>query len=359
MSTPSGSIERDFGSDNRGGLCEVALSSWLDAARCARADSYGNDPWTAAASEGIAALFHGVDVESVLWVPTGTAGNQVVVGSCSVGPGAAVVCADDAHIRLDEAGAIERAWGTPLVCVDAPTGRIEAEVLTEVLTRLVDNLPFSLDPSVVMVTLPSEAGRMYTIDQIAELVDVSRRYGARVCLDGARFANALARDAALAEVFNAGVSALVVGGTKNGLPGAEAVVCADRRVADVARRAAKQLGQVMSKSRFLTAPAAGCLRQGCYLQHARAANDAADRLAGALTQLGVALHWPTEANLVFADVGDAALAEIQQATGALTWRPGVLRFACGFDHVAEDVDRVVDVVRAALSTGGEEHRSIR
>lgn len=341
---------RDFGSDNRAPACPAALAALVEASAAPRAGSYGEDPWTARASQALASMFTlRPDALEVLWVPTGTAANVVAVGACRPGPGAAVVCAEDAHVRVDEAGALERAWGTPLVPVASPDGKVRPDALAEVLDALEANFPFSPDPAVLTVAQATESGRVYTLDELSALVGVASARGMATVLDGARFANARAARAELADVFDAGVAAVVVGGTKNGLPSGEAVVVADPAAARAARRAQKQLGHTVSKSRFLAAPAAGCLEAGCFLDHARTANAAARRLADGLGALGVALWRPVEANLVFAHLDDAAAAALDAWCHVSAWAPGVVRLACAWDHTGEDCDRLLAGVAALVA----------
>ena len=352
-------LERDFGSDNRARVCPAAARSWHEANDRSRADSYGSDTWTRLACGLVGGLFDDVGADQVLWVPTGTAANMVAVGSCQPGPGAAVVCASDAHIRVDEAGAIERAWGTPLVCVPPAGGRLEAGAIEAVLDRLQRNAGFSPHPAVLALTVPTEAGRTYTLDEIAGFVEIAGRQGAQVVLDGARFANALARDRSLSAVLDTGVAAVVVGGTKNGLPAGEAVVFADHERARFGRRAAKQLGHVLSKGRFLAAGAVGCLGEGCFLTHAEDANATARSLADKLVAGGVELAWEVDANLVFARLDGGRARRAREVAGAYDWESGLVRFVGCWDHTGDDVEAAAQAVLGDLREGGQDHRPDR
>ena len=127
------------------------------------------------------------------------------------------------------------------------------------------------------------------------------RAGLPVHMDGARFANALARmNACPAEAtWKAGVDVLSFGATKGGAMAAEAVVFFDRaRGADMPERR-KRGGHLVSKHRFLAAQFEAFLADDLWLRLARHANAMADRLAAGLAAAGLSPVWPVEANEVF------------------------------------------------------------
>lgn len=337
---------RDFGSDNRAPMCGAALNALVDSNATARDDSYGADSWTSRASAALATHFS-TPVE-VTWVPTGTVANMVAIGAARPGPAACILVAEDAHMRLDEAGAIERAWGTPLVPIPTPEGKLTVEAVETILKALASNSSFSPDPAILAITLISESGRTYTPSEIGRLCRLAHSHGMTVHIDGARFANALAAQPGLNSIFELGAETVVVGGTKNGLHTVEAIVTADPVRTRLVRRAAKQLGAVTSKQRFLTAPAAGCLEGRCWLGHATNANLVATQIGDGLTRIGLEAWRPIDGNLVFVRLGDEELAEALNAWCRVShWGPdGLVRLACAWDHRADDATRIVAGIAA-------------
>jgi threonine aldolase len=355
--TPAGTVAvvlpaapaRDFGSDNRSGISPDALAGIVSANSAARASSYGDDPTTAAATDRLGALF-GREVY-VTWVPTGTAANVAAIGALLDGPGAAVVVADDAHIHVDEAGAVERAWGVPLVPVEAVEGKLTPDTVTAKLARLAANRPFSPVPSVLSLTNLSEIGRRYSIDELAAFADLARSHDMALHVDGARFANALVGDLALTSVFDAGVTTLAFGCAKNGQGPVEAVVTVDATVHARVVRAAKQLGWTMSKMRFATGGVAASLASGEFLANAAAANRSARRLADRLACVGVTPVVPVDGNLVFVRLPVAVAVALDAWCHVADWDgQGLVRLACSWDHTDDDVDTLADGVAALLAT---------
>src|SRR5436190_1172323 len=123
----------------------------------------------------------------------------------------------------------------------------------------------------------------------------------RLHVDGARFANALARQqlAAADASWKLGVDVLSFGATKGGALAAEAVVFFDpARAAGMAERR-KRGGHLLSKHRFIAAQLEAYLADDLWLRLARQANAMADLLAARLAAAGFSAMWPVEANEVF------------------------------------------------------------
>ena len=180
-------------------------------------------------------------------------------------------------------------------------------------------------PSVLSLSQATELGTLYTPAEAAALSTLARAQRMHVHMDGARFANAVARlGCAPADVtWKAGVDVLSFGATKNGAMGVEAVVFFDRDLARDFVYLRKRTGQLVSKNRFLAAQMLAYLEGDRWLRNARHANGMADRLAAGIRGTpGVRLPLPVDANAVFAIV-PRTLHEHLQEQGAryLVW-PG-------------------------------------
>jgi threonine aldolase len=338
--------ERDFGSDNRSSVAPIALAALIDANH-ERAASYGEDPHTRDAARAVAHwLDHDVEIT---WVPTGTAANIVGIGALLDGPGSCVLCPSDGHVRVDEAGAIERAWGVPLIPVPVRDGKLTVTDVAASIAGLRGNGICSPAPCVLVLTQTSELGRVYAPEEIEALCRLAHEHGLRVHVDGARWANAVVANDALRNPFALGVDTLALGGTKNGQGPVEALVSRTdapqigRRV----RRGAKQLGYTASKLRYWTAPLAASITSGEYDECARTANLRAAELADALTARGVAPIYPVEANLVYVRISVEHVNELEAWCHVSPWdASGLVRLACSWDHTPTDVERLADGLAA-------------
>ncbi len=183
--------------------------------------SYGHDPLTAQAE----ALFreHFGPAARAFFVFNGTAAN--VVGLQVVTrPHHAVICAESAHIHVDECGAPERFTGCKLVTLPTADGKLRPEELERLLHGVGDE--HRVQPRVVSITQATELGTVYRPEEIRALADWAHGRGMLLHLDGARICNAAVALGLPFRAFttDAGVDLLSFGGTKIGLLGAEAVV---------------------------------------------------------------------------------------------------------------------------------------
>ena len=106
-------------------------------------------------------------------------------------------------------------------------------------------------------------------------------------MDGARFANALARlECSPAEMsWRAGVDILSFGATKNGGALCDAIVVFNPELADGLAVQLRRAGQVWSKMRFASAQLMAYIENGLWLRLAQASNAAAARIAAGIAAL--------------------------------------------------------------------------
>ena len=118
----------------------------------------------------------------------GTGAN--VVGLATVlQPWEAVVCADCAHVVVDEAGALNRFAGVSVLPVPHDEGRLGPDAIVPYLQWL--GSEHHPQPRAVSITQATEYGAIYTPDEIGALAEAAHAAGLLVHLDGARIANAL------------------------------------------------------------------------------------------------------------------------------------------------------------------------
>jgi threonine aldolase len=179
------------------------------------------------------------------------------------------------------------------------------------------------------------------------LGDLCKVRGLGFHLDGARFANAVASlGCAPADLtWRAGVDALSFGFTKNGGLCAEALILFDPKLAEATHFRRKRAGHLLSKGRYLAAQILALLEDGVWLDNARAANDAAARLAAAAG--AERLIHPVEANEMFIRVSDDEAASLRaQGFDFYDWGPGEARLVTSWDSNPADVDALAAAIRA-------------
>jgi threonine aldolase len=307
-------MHMDFASDNAAGVAPVILDA-LVRANAGFAIAYGHDALTRRLERRFSELFE--RDAAVFLVGTGTAANALALAHLAP-PWGAVLCHSEAHAIAHECGAPEFfGGGLRLLGIEGEAGKLKPSAIAAALERHFGLRPHQILPAVLSLTQATEYGTVYQIDEIAALAGLVHERGMAVHMDGARFANAVARlGATPAEAsWRAGVDVLSFGATKGGALGAEAVVFFDPARADAMAERRKRGGHLVSKHRFIAAQFEAFLANDQWLKLAAHANRMADRLATHLASVKFPPIWPVEANIVFVRLPQA-LHERLQAAGA-------------------------------------------
>ena len=331
---------RSFASDNNAGIHPEILAA-IGAANHGHVRAYGDDPYTARAVEVFRSHF-GAAAE-VFFVFNGTGANVLGLQAL-VRPFEAVICADLAHINVDECGAPERFTGCKLLGVPAPDGKLTPAAIAGKLRGI--GIQHHVQPRVVSISQSSEYGTVYTPAEIRVLAEFAHAHDLLLHMDGARISNAAAAlDLPLGAItVDAGVDVLSFGGTKNGLLGGEAVVFFDPARAERFRFLRKQGMQLSSKMRFVAAQFEALLGTDLWRRSARHANAMARRLAGGLGAIPeVTITQPVEANAVFAILPHDRIPALQAQAFFYVWDDtrDEVRLMASFDTTEDDVDRFI------------------
>jgi threonine aldolase len=304
----------EFASDNAAGAAPVILDA-LIRANAGFAIAYGDDALTKRLERRFSDLFER-DV-SVFLVGTGTAANALALAHLSP-PWGAVLCHAEAHAIVHECGAPEFfGGGLRLLGIEGEGGKLQPAAIATALDRHFGLRPHQIVPAVLSLTQASECGTVYRFDEIAALAALAHERGMAVHVDGARFANAVARlGATPADAsWRAGVDVLSFGATKGGALAAEAIVFFEPARADAMAERRKRGGHLVSKHRFIATQFEAFLADGQWLKLAAHANRMADLLATHLSSVKLPPIWPVEANILFVLLPQA-LHERLQAAGA-------------------------------------------
>jgi threonine aldolase len=331
-----------FFSDNAAAACPEALAAIAEADRLDTA--YDGDAWSRRLNGAFSHLF-GTEVEA-MWVATGTAANSLALASLCP-PHGSILCHRDAHIQNDECGAPEfYTHGAKLLLAEGEGAKVTPATV-EALLATVRNDVHQVQPAALSITNATECGLVYTPDETAALGALCRERGLGFHLDGARFANAVARmGCAPAELsWKAGVDALSFGFVKNGGISAEALIFFRPELAAATHYRRKRAGHLLSKGRYLAAQILAMLEGDVWLRNARAANDAAARLASAAGADRLVL--PVEANEVFVRVSAGEAAALRaQGFDFYDWGPSEARLVTSWDSDSDAIDRLAAAIAA-------------
>jgi threonine aldolase len=328
-----------FLSDN---AATVHPAIWRAMQAADAADSpYDNDRLSQSLDEAFSALFGRRC--AVLWTATGTATNCLALATM-VPPHGGVICHREAHIEVDEGGGPGFfTHGAKLMLIDGEGAKITPAAIAAVIGPLRDDV-HQVQPHAISITQASEYGRVYSPAEVAAIGALARERGLKFHVDGARFANAVAFLGSSPWEACADADALSFGCVKNGGMSAEALVFFDESLADVARYRRKRAGHLQSKGRYLAAQLLAMVTGDLWLENARAANAAAQEIAGAAR--GRLLH-PVEANEIFLTLLPAEREALRaQGFSFYDWGSDAARLVTAWNSDAAHVGALVSAIAA-------------
>lgn len=339
----------NFGSDTSAPAHPDVIAA-LMRANAGSEPSYGNDRITAGLRSRLVDAFETEDLDYWL-TASGTASNALAL-SCFCPPLASIICHEQAHIRMDERGAIEFfSGGGRLELLSGPGARIDLAACRTYLETVDPGFVHATPPAVISVTNLTECGLACTPAEIAGYAELARAYGLVLHMDGARLANALVHTSSRPAdmTWRAGVDVLTLGLTKTGAAGCEIILLFGeaRARAPELRARAKRSGHMPPKMRFLAAQADAMLTDGLWLRLAAHANAMAARLADVFRQAGIALAWEVQGNEVFALLATPLVDALRRGGAQFyQWPGGSCRFVCSWSTREEEIDGIRRVLEA-------------
>ncbi|HJP93358.1 MAG TPA: low specificity L-threonine aldolase [Pyrinomonadaceae bacterium] len=338
---------RSFASDNNAGAHPEMIEA-IRAANEGHVIAYGDDPFTARAIKLFQKHF-GRDI-AVYFVFGGTGANVLGLKAIT-NPHHAIICAETAHVNVDECGAPEKFTGCKLITVPTLDGKLHVEHVKPLLHGI--GVEHHVQPRVISVSQATEMGTVYTKNELKSLADFAHEHEMLLHVDGARLANAaVSLNATLKEITaDAGVDVLSFGGTKNGMMYGEAVIFFDKTKAAEFKYIRKQGMHLPSKMRFISAQFEALLSGDLWKRSATHSNRMAQLLAGELKKITqIQLTQPVEANGVFAVIPRKYVPQLQKKYFFYVWNEEIseVRLMASFDTTEEDVRDFVEFVRKTV-----------
>ena len=277
------------------------------------------------------------------WVTTGTAANCLALAALCP-PYRSILCHQDAHIEVDEAGAPGFfTGGAKLTLLEGEGAKLTPATVAAACDRIRNDV-HQVQPAVLSITNATEYGLVYRAAEVAALGELARERKLALHMDGARLANALATTGENIgdTTWRAGVDALSFGFVKNGGLNAECLVVFRSDLADEIAVRRKRAGHLLSKGRYLAAQLLAMLEDGLWLENACLANAAARTLAQAAPDR---LIYPVEANELFVRATAEEAARLRgQGFDFYDWGPGEIRLVTSWDSSREDVQRLGEAI---------------
>ena len=339
--------KRSFASDNNAGVHPDIIKA-IKAANEGHVIAYGGDSITARAIKQFQKHF-GRDI-AVYFVFGGTGAN--VLGLKAITKSFhSIICAETAHVNVDECGAPENFTGCKLAQVPTTDGKLRVEQIKPLLHGI--GVEHHVQPGVISISQATEMGTVYTKKELKTLAAFAHENGMYLHVDGARIANAaVSLGTTLKEITaDVGVDVLSFGGTKNGMMYGEAVIFFDQELAADFKYIRKQGMQLPSKMRFIAAQFEAMLAGNLWRRNATHANRMAQILGGELAKLSqVKINQPVETNGVFATIPKKYIPALQKKYFFYVWDEEIseVRLMASFDTTEEDIRDFVKFVRKTV-----------
>ncbi|MDL2299431.1 low specificity L-threonine aldolase [Bacteroides sp. OttesenSCG-928-E20] len=334
---------RSFASDNNSGVHPLVMDA-LIRANNNHAVGYGDDSWTKEAINKIREVFT-PDCEP-FFVFNGT-GSNIIALQLLTQPYNSILCAETAHIYVDECGGPVKSTGCQIRPIVTPDGKLTPALIKPYLHGFADQ--HHSQPGVIYLSQCTELGTVYTPEELKEITSLAHAHQMYVHMDGARIANACAAlNLSLRELtVDCGIDILSFGGTKNGLMIGECVVVFDPALRNKALFVRKQSAQLASKMRYLSCQFTTYLTDDLWLKNAAHANRMAEKLYTALKQYPQArFTQKVESNQLFLQLPREVIDELLKTYFFYFWNEEAneVRFVTSFDTTEEDIDAFVNLI---------------
>jgi threonine aldolase len=326
-----------FASDNHSGIHEKILAA-ISACNSGTAASYEMDDLSQELKKFLRSYL-GCN-ESFL-VFNGTAANVLALNT-ALDSFESVLCTDISHLNVDECGAPEKFLGAKLIAIPHRDGRLTVEDLEKYIYRRGDQ-HFS-QPRSVSITQPTEYGTVYSLDELRAIRAFCDREKMFLHIDGARLGNAVfTLQSSFKEIVSL-ADVVSLGGTKNGLLGAEMVVVMNAELAENFKFSRKQAMQLPSKTRFMAAQFLTYFKNDLWLDFARHQCELAKYLAARLSDVQISVHYAVQSNAVFCRLSKDVVKALRDEFFFYVWdeKTYECRLMTSFDTKKEDIDRFID-----------------
>lgn len=341
-------IRKGFASDNNSGVHPEIFKA-MEAANFGHVTGYGDDSYTLDAIEIFKKEF-GEDTE-VFFVFNGTGANVTGLSSATHSFNS-IICAETAHIQVDECGAPEKFTGCKLLPVASVNGKLTPQAIQHHLYGF--DFEHHSQPRIISISQTTELGTVYRPVEIRTLADLAHKNNMLLHMDGARIANAaVALNMDFREFTrDCGVDILSFGGTKNGMMMGEAVLIFNPELAVNTKYIRKQSMQLFSKMRFVGAQFIAYFKDDLWRKTATHANKMAKLLEGEILKIPqIKITRPVEANGVFAEIPQEIIEPLQQRFFFYIWdeTKSEVRWMTSFDTEENEIFEFTKLINRLLN----------
>jgi threonine aldolase len=292
--------------------------------------------------------------EDAVFLPTATMANHIALKLHSR-PGDVLIAQRDSHVVVYEYGGAAVHSGLLVWGVAGDAGRVTAEEVRAAVPERTKEADQKASVVSLENTHNNVGGRVWPLDELAEVVETARALGLAVHLDGARMLNAAVALGCAPAAIAAQADTVTLCLSKGlGCPLGALLASSDETIKR-ARREKHLFGGAMRQAGIVAA--AGVYALDHHVERLADDHARARRLAEGLHDAGLAIDLEqVETNFVQIDVAPLALARtealerLREAGVGLsaTIHPTVMRAVVHLGIDDEDIERAIELVPAAL-----------
>lgn len=285
------SFTNDYSEGAHPKILELLMSTNLE-----QKNGYGNDIHCEKARQYMKKHIGRENVD-IHFLVGGTQTNLLVI-SAFLRPHQCVIAVESGHINVHETGAVE-ATGHKVVTVPGQEGKLTPEAITKALEYHSDE--HMVKPKMVYLSNSTELGTIYTKRELSVIRQLCLEKDLLLFLDGARLGSALTskRNDMTLEDIAALTDVFYIGGTKNGALLGEALVICKEELKQEFRYLMKQRGAMLAKGFVVGIQFEALFEDRLYFELGSHANQMAEILEAALTELGFHFHTQVCSNQLF------------------------------------------------------------
>jgi threonine aldolase len=197
-------------------------------------------------------------------------------------------------------------------------------------------------PKMVYISQTTEAGTVYSKEELKEIYQVTKELGMYLFVDGARLASALATNLMTLDDLAHYSDVFYIGATKNGSPLGEAICIVNDELKSFFRYSIKQNGGMYSKGYVAGICFEELFKDNLYFSLGENANKCAKYLASNLSDRGILLAYPCVTNQVFPVVSNEMFLKLKEIVSFELWEDRgeskIIRFVCNFKTTLKMID---------------------
>ena len=182
------------------------------------------------------------------------------------------------------------------------------------------------------------------------LADLAHQHDMYLFVDGTRITNACAfLGIGLKEMtVDCGVDIFTLGGTKNGLMFGEVIIPLRKELSENLRYYRKQLTQLYSKMRYISAQFIPYIEENIWLENATKSNNSAQKLLSSMKDIkGLKITQKVESNAVFFILPKDITDKLRERYFFYDWDVNLneMRLVCSWDTTDDDIDAFTNYLK--------------